>query len=67
MFGTRGNDICQRDHLIIEPRKTTFIENFGCLQKSMVIYDTRNIQDRKSPPSDAWKARRETASSFQHP
>ena len=48
MFGTRVNDICPRDLVIIEPGNTTFIESFGCLQKSVVIYDKRNIQDKIS-------------------
>ena len=66
MFGTRVNDFCPRDLVIIEPGNTTFIESFGCLQKSVAICDKRNIQE-KYPPSDAWEGRRETASSFLHP
>ena len=54
------------DLVIIEPGNTMFIESFGSLQKSMVIFVTKETSRTKSPPSDTWEGRRETASSFLH-
>ena len=46
MFGTRLNDFCPRDLVIIERGvKEWFIESFGCL-KSLFLCDQRNIQDK---------------------
>ena len=40
MSGTRVNDFCPRDLIIIESGDTTFIESFRCLQKLIVIRDS---------------------------
>ena len=49
----------------MERGNTTFIQSFGCLQKSMLIC-AKETSKTKSPPSDTWEGRRETASSFGH-
>ena len=54
MFGTRVNDFCPRDLVIIEPGNTTFIESLDAY-KNRWLFVTKETPRTKPPPSDAWE------------